>query len=76
MTPGARYSLTLPGRFGAHAPPTVVIVHFTGRWSLSGAPLYADPTGTVQAEIADGLARLLGTDGPGGRHVCLIATPL
>nr|WP_245204761.1 DUF6296 family protein [Kitasatospora sp. RG8] len=76
MTLPARYTITMPGTSGSHAPPEVVVVHFTGAYTSNGAPIYSDVPGTFQVEIAGGAARpLAATSGP-GQHTCLHAVPL
>ncbi|MGW2254204.1 DUF6296 family protein [Kitasatospora sp. NPDC001660] len=70
------YAITLPGPFGSHGPPEVVLVQPNGEVTADGHPVYADATGRLRVEIIGGVARPL-IAGPGpGRHTCLHATAL
>ncbi|TYC76378.1 DUF6296 family protein [Streptomyces sp. CB01881] len=76
MAPIERYAVTIPGTPGAHAPPRVVVVHFTHTTGADGRPVYADESGTFRVYVSAGVAEPL-ADPPGGRSMqCLHAVPV
>ncbi|MEV5012530.1 DUF6296 family protein [Streptomyces sp. NPDC055692] len=72
----SRYAVTLPGTPGTHAPPEVIVVHFTGESTAGGDPVYTDAAGTFRVEITGEVARPLAEPVGPGRHTCLHAIPL
>ncbi|MEU3496932.1 MULTISPECIES: DUF6296 family protein [Kitasatospora] len=72
-----RFALTFPGETGGHAEQDVVVVEATGTRGPGGHPVYADPSGIVQAEISDqGEVRMLATGGHQDPRTPLQAEPL
>lgn len=71
-----RYAVTLPGRIGGHAPPTVVVVHETDTIGPDGGAVWENTDGDFRVEIADGVARVLTAPEGGSRHTCLHAVLL
>ncbi|MFG2825425.1 DUF6296 family protein [Kitasatospora sp. NPDC048365] len=76
MTGAPRYAVTLPGPFGSHSPPHIVIAEFTGSHTAAGAPVYGDTRTGLRVEIHAGAARVLDPGSHPAPPTCLHAVPV
>ncbi|MBV6702967.1 DUF6296 family protein [Kitasatospora aureofaciens] len=77
MSVHRRYAVTLPGPVGAHARPTVLLVHLSEDVAPGGGHVWTDASGQWRMRIDGEVATVLSAPAAyDGRHPCLDAVPM
>ncbi|MCG6494385.1 DUF6296 family protein [Kitasatospora sp. A2-31] len=72
-----RYAVTLPGPVGAHARPTVLLVHLSDDIAPGGGHVWTDTTAQWRLHIEGEAATVLSAPAEyTGGHPCLHAVPM